>query len=361
MVDLIILTDEYGFFTKSLNSTSSTNSIDINLVESYLKEVLGKNVNIKIMDYQQLKFGNGIEYQGTYVIYASSDDYGLFYKDYIEDMLLRLIAAGAILIPGFDFFRAHHNKVYMELYKTVFLNGCEDGIKTQVFSSYNMLKKYLECNLFPFPVVVKTASGAGSSGVGLANNKKELCRMAKKYSYRKYRDHYANLYRTPFMQMIKNLYRKLGNKRTVFYKPMQGKFIVQSFVSNLCNDFKVLVFGEKYYILKRLNRAGDFRASGSGKFLFPDNIEEIKSILDYARKVYLKMNVPYVSLDVADDGKQQYLIEYQCVNFGPYTLERSEWYFIHSEAGWVKKDTTSELEREYADALMYYWKRIDII
>jgi len=48
----------------------------------------------------------------------------------------------------------------------------------------------------------------------------------------------------------------------------RSKFIVQEFIPDLSNDWKVLVFWDKYYVLRRKNRPNDFRASGSGLFSF---------------------------------------------------------------------------------------------
>lgn len=356
MKKLLIIADEYGFFTESIKANTLPNSVDVRKLVEYLENQYKEKIQIQVSDFYQIALEPFEKYRGYYVIYASSDDIGLFYKDYIEDILLRLVAAGAALIPDFNLFRAHHNKVYMELYKTSFLKE-EAGIETYTFSSFNSLKKHIQFFDQKYPVVVKTASGAGSCGVGLANNKVELLKIAKRFSKRKYRDNYATFYRSRMMQIVKNQYRRFMKKRLTYYKPMQGKFIVQSFVKGLNNDYKVLVFGEKYYILKRLNRENDFRASGSGRFIFPDNLSEIENILEYAQRVYKNLNVPCASLDVAYDGERCHLIEYQCVNFGPYTLEASKFYFVKSKGNWIKQDGTSELEKEYANALVYYWDK----
>ena len=58
-------------------------------------------------------------YKNKWVIYQSSEDPELHYKDYIEDVLLTLKIQGAKLIPNFDYFRAHHNKVFMEFLRDV--------------------------------------------------------------------------------------------------------------------------------------------------------------------------------------------------------------------------------------------------
>ena len=61
------------------------------------------------------------------VLYASSEDRDLHYKGFIEDILLGLSMQGATLIPRFSFFRAHHNKVFMEILRDVIGS---DGTRT---------------------------------------------------------------------------------------------------------------------------------------------------------------------------------------------------------------------------------------
>jgi hypothetical protein len=59
------------------------------------------------------------DYKDSWVLYQSSEDPNLSYKDYVEDVLLGLKAQGANLIPDFKYFRAHHNKVFMEMLREV--------------------------------------------------------------------------------------------------------------------------------------------------------------------------------------------------------------------------------------------------
>lgn len=355
-IKILFLLDDYGFFTRSLLTRNKTNTVDEERIIQNLKKLFGSECTIRKCKFGDLNFNKKDVYDGWYVLYASSDDYGLIYKDYIEDILLRLIADGAILIPNFNFFRSHHNKSFMELYKTIFLPEKLNTIYTQVFSEYDILKRKINNKSIGFPVVIKASTGAGSSGVRLARNKKELLKNANKFSRRKYSDFYANRFRSPFMQRLKNRYRRLKGQPEVFYKPMQGKFIIQNFVSGLTHDYKILVFGKKYYVLKRVNRDNDFRASGSGKLGYEYNFNEVTKVLDYANIVYGLLNVPMASLDIANDGEKNHLIEYQCINFGPYTLQYAPFYFVRDKNGkWEKVKKTSVLEDEYALSIKYYF------
>lgn len=349
MKNLLILTHEDNYLMTSLKSTNANNSVCLKPIVTGLNDT-GWNVEVcKYSDIDKLR-----GYTNFYILYASSEDYGQFYKDYIEDILLWLVKRNNTLIPDFNYFRAHHNKVYMELLKESFQNEQLQTIKTYYFSNCLELKSYLEKNAILYPVVVKASAGAGSGGVALANNEQELMKIAKKLSARIYFDYYANLWRTPLFQNTKNMYRRLRNKHLVVYRKKAGKYILQSYVAGLKGDYKILIFGNQYFMLQRLNREGDFRASGSGKFSFPDLNEETEVVLNFAQTARNEMNQPMLSLDIAYDGSQCHLIEFQAVHFGPYTLENSEYFFECIENKWVKRKRNITLEEAVVLALNSY-------
>ncbi len=58
-------------------------------------------------------------YTDSWVLYQSSEDPDLLYKGYLEDILFGMQLQGAKLIPTLEFFRAHHNKVFMEVLRNV--------------------------------------------------------------------------------------------------------------------------------------------------------------------------------------------------------------------------------------------------
>ena len=130
------------------------------------------------------------------------------------------------------------------------------------------------------------------------------------------------------------------------------KFVVQNFVPNLDNDWKVLVFGEKYYILYRKNRENDFRASGSGNFIFKEEVPS--GIFEFAQKIFNDFNVPNLSLDIGFDGKEFCLIEFQAIQFGSTTLQKSPFYFKKENSNWVIHKEKSILEKEYADSVVKF-------
>jgi hypothetical protein len=72
-------------------------------------------------------------------------------------------------------------------------------------------------------------------------------------------------------------------------------------IPGLENDWKILCFGDKFFVLRRANRDNDFRASGSGKFVFRRDLP--KGMLEFALKVYLHLEVPNLSVDIAFNGE----------------------------------------------------------
>lgn len=133
------------------------------------------------------------------------------------------------------------------------------------------------------------------------------------------------------------------------------RYLLQEFVPDLEEDWKVLIFSDKYYVLNRKIRENDFRASGSGKLEY---IEPPEEVLYFAKDCFKKLDVPFASLDICmDKNKECYLIEYQGVHFGPYTLINSEWYYKYDKSCFIKKDEKSDLAIEYAKSYIKYLER----
>ena len=102
----------------------------------------------------------------------------------------------------------------------------------------------------------------------------------------------------------------------------------------------------------RHNRKNDFRASGSGLFEYNENLPE--GLLDFAELVFNSFKTPYLSLDVGFDGHEFSLIEFQYLNFGNYTIEKSPFYFVRESEGWIKIQEESNLEKEFVRSFIRY-------
>jgi len=308
-------------------------SMDLTSIEKYGKEM---QIEFKFINYVDIDFSSD-SYKDQLFLYTSSEDPGLLYKSYIEDILLGLESQGAILIPGFNFFRAHHNKVYMEILRNILLKDIDTGISSK---SFGTLEDFLKRkNDFEAPAVIKNAEGAGSKGVALIKDSSALVNLPSKIS---------NSFN--FKLFVKQL---IGRWQP--FSMNRKKFVIQNFIPNLNCDYKVLVFGSKYYILKRSIKKNDFRASGSGSFDLEPKTPN--GLFDFSEIIFQKLKVPILSLDIAYDGLKFYLIEFQAINFGTVTLEESSRYFYKKNNEWHIAEEKSILEQEFVRSVSEFLQK----
>ncbi len=271
------------------------------------------------------------QFKGWHVLYCSSEDRDLRYKGYIEDVLLGLTLRGAILVPGFFLFRAHHNKVMMEILRDV--TPCEDlkTIRSRVYGSYEdyvVAPPGLDGGL-----VIKPAEGANSKGILLADGPTQTERAARRVS-RSF--HPVDALKDLIKRWIRYGYAGRSNRRR--------KFVIQNYIPGLTHDYKVLVYAGQFYVLLRKNRPGDFRASGSGLFEWPDSLPD--GLLNTAERVHQALGSPFTSMDMAFDGSRVHILEVQCLHFGTYTLEKSPGYHVRDGGQWRWVAGRSILEEE---------------
>lgn len=330
-----IITDHRGWLFSSVKMLCEKKivSMDINKIKKYSNE---EGIELNFIKYSDINISK--DYHGQFFIYTSSEDPGLIYKGYMEDILYALSIKGAIIIPEWRYMRAHHNKALMEMLRDAELNNIDTGIHSQI---YGCNEEFIyNVNNINFPCVFKTAEGAGSNGVALLKNKEEALSFLEKENIN---------HKSTIKEIILKLIGRLGKS---MHSNHRNKFIIQNFIPNLSGDFKILIFGEKYYVLSRKNRDNDFRASGGGKLNYEPILPD--SILDFAKSIYDTLNVPVVSLDVAYNGTRFYLIEFQCIHFGPATLEYSTHYYKLHNQQWVRYNEESVLEKEYIVSLKRY-------
>jgi hypothetical protein len=343
---IILLTDYRNSFYSRMGSQED------GFEQSKLKEYfLKEGFSLDILQFCDINFEDS-EWYGTPVLYTSLEDPELYYKNFIEDVILGLEMAGAWIIPSFYFLRAHHNKVFLEILRQ---NSKLTTIKNLHGHFYGVPSECEErATNFTFPVVVKPAAGAMSTGVTLVKTVSELRKTIYKISKtdRPLREEFRNIIR-PYARKIKKLLNpgiKFGT--IVSYRE---KFVTQQFIEGLQNDFKILVYNDKYYVLKRENRKNDFRASGSGLLSYPQTLPD--GMLDYVKEIFEYFDVPYLSLDIAYNGKVFFLIEFQFLMFGTYTLEKSLFYFQLINNQWIKVDGESKIEYEFVRSVSEYIRR----
>ncbi|MDH1699105.1 hypothetical protein N5I05_11295 [Acinetobacter johnsonii] len=269
------------------------------------------------------------------IIYTSSENPEV--RQFIKNKLY-YIKDKCVLIPSYDLLMAHEDKGFQEIMKKEKKFGNLKGC--YIFDIDN--------HQFNYPKVLKTAQGAGSSGVFLVKDNTDLKRIKNKF------------FEPDFKRKVIKLQRKfkLNPEEYKLYSYKYKKFnlfVEQDFISNLACDYKVLVFGDRYFVLKRNVRKNDFRASGSGDFEFLDPPVEV---LNFAKEIADTLKNPYLSLDIAQSDKGCHLIEFQATNFGPYTLLNAPVRYVKVENSWKKEVNCRDLESNYAYALNYFLKNL---
>ena len=328
MTQITIITDYRGFLYSSVKNVDV--GIDLNAFTSALDKF---NISSEVVFFRDIDLSQN--WKGKYIIYQSSEDRGLYYKDYIEDVLIALESAGAIIVPNFNAFRAHHNKAFQELYRPIKLP--ESFISSKVYGSLEDLKSQIDS--IDFPCVLKASQGAKSKTVSLCKSPQELLTKAKKISSC-----------FDFGEWAKDVVKSYIRPYHVRVSQNKEKFIVQKFIPGLSGDFKVLIYGNKCVALERGVKEGDFRASGSGLLKIDQPIPQ--NVIEYAFELAERFNVPYGSFDIAlNDGVPE-LIEYQFVTFGTSTLFLSNRYYEKQNGTVNETQGSLNLENTIAEAIV---------
>lgn len=320
MIYLLTLSTKHQLFGSAGQSWKKLN------IEKIIGE-LGLNVKaITFKDLESIKFD-----EKDILIYTSSENPTV--RQYIKNNLY-FVKDECQLVPSYDLLMAHEDKGFQEIVKKRKNIGDLKG--NYIFD--------LEDAQLDLPKVLKTSEGAGSSGVFLVNTKKDITKIKK--------DFFTQDFKRKLIKVQRKL--KLNKDQYSIYNYKYKKFnlfVEQEFIADLEHDFKVLVFGDRYFVLKRSVRKNDFRASGSGDFEF---IKPPTAVLDYAKEITSALESPYLSLDIAQSGKGCHLIEFQATNFGPYTLLNAPYYYIFHADEWNQEKNSKDLESNYAYALSYY-------
>lgn len=336
--DIILLVDYNGQFYCPHTGTGITTDLERT---GQLFEKSGFRQVIK--HFEEIDFREH-DFRGKPVLYQSSQDRGLYYKSYIEDIVLGLQLQGALLIPDFYKFRAHHNKLFQEVLRDLGSIGePAQRLRSYTFSCYESFAK--RADSLPYPVVFKASSGDTGRFVGLARSKPEGLRLARRLS------------RTVMLHdIMDNLKFRLTRKGYRNQSLHRGKIIAQQFVPNLDRDYKIIAMGKRYFVEQRWVRPRDFRASGSRtERTWPVDVPQ--AVLNYACQVFETCMAPYASIDIMYDGERAYLGEFQFIRFGTKALIRAPHCWEHIGGQWTLVPGRCNWETELVQAITHYLER----
>jgi glutathione synthase/RimK-type ligase-like ATP-grasp enzyme len=349
MKSLIILTDEQSEFLVSRADPGGYTSMDVEKIMNYFKT---RDFSVRVCKFSELDLRD--DFKGVYFLYQSSETAGGFYKRYIESLIYFLEQKGAITLPEYEYLRAHHDKVSMEIMRSGFSDSALKTLESRPYGSWVDALKYDSV----FPVVVKAASSSASAGVFLARNKEEYDKIVRKAGKVIVAGGLADLFTGWIKTQSKRLIKAIDPSKNKYYwkyntTPLSMPLVVQPFVDGLEGDFKVLFFGGKYFSMYRKNRENDFRASGSGSFLgVPD--DKFDGLLNFARKVTEEINFPMIGMDIGFDGKEYHLIEFQMIDMGTSALQRSEFWHEFKNGKLLRFDGKSDLEEEFSRSVLTF-------
>lgn len=177
-----------------------------------------------------------------------------------------------------------------------------------------------------FPKVFKLRGGAGASNVKLIRTKREAKKLINKAfgkgfpqfgrtaylkeRYRKWRNG-----KDSFLGVCKGIYRLfVPTEFSMMHGREKGYVYFQEFIPDNSFDVRLIVIGaRRAYGMKRLVRKNDFRASGSGQFVY-DEIDN--KTLDIAFSVAEKLKLQSVAFDFVYDADKNPLIIEMSYGFG---------------------------------------------
>lgn len=330
-----VLTDYRGSFWSSTTNVRTRTTMN---VPRLLKALESEGLDAAAVPAARA-FGE-IGDDPCHFLYTSSEDPAASYKRFLEAVVFGLDRRGHVPIPDFAFLLAHHDKVFMEVLRGVLLSGDRGQPSVHLFGAL----EDFDPQEVDFPVVLKPARGAGSAGVTLATGAGEARGAARRISL-------SSPPRVRFLERLKSHVRRGYEPPSSHLSP----FIAQEFLPGHAGDFKVLRYGRRLYVLERENRPGDFRASGSGRLGYrPWSGRNLGPLLDAAWNWAEALGSPFVSMDIAYDPglvvNHPSLIEFQCVHFGPATIENSVGYFVGKPGAWELIEEESVLEQVFAAA-----------
>ncbi len=171
-----------------------------------------------------------------------------------------------------------------------------------------------------YPKVFKMRTGAGSDNVRLVKSKNSAYKLIKKAFGRGFRQYEA-------WGNLKERYRKYKLGKTTLWDVSKGiirlfyttefarvtgremgYIYFQDFIPGNDHDIRVVIIGDKAYAIKRMIRANDFRASGSGNILYDKHLFD-ESTIKLSFEVAEKLGSQCVAFDYVHDRGNPLIVE----------------------------------------------------
>lgn len=289
--------------------------------------------------------------EGRTIIYSFSQRPHL--RAYIKD-IMQLIARDNRIIPSLDLLLSHENKGYAELYK--------QKLGINEFKSYYLsdMDDVKHCEL-SYPVVLKKNTGSNARGVFLCKSESGLLSRIKDITPRLSIGKRLDALRRRYLRGKRDyagypdFEPARDAKQWLDYMTPGTRFVIQEYIPGLDCDYRVTCVHDRFYLMKRHTRSGDFRASGTKIFDFESAPPE--GLLDYAHDLYKRFDTPFLSLDIGHKEGKNFLFEFQALHFGANAIVRNTGHYLLEGKSWSFVKGRSALEETLAYGLDAYLKR----
>ncbi|HOD52978.1 MAG TPA: ATP-grasp domain-containing protein [Candidatus Cloacimonadota bacterium] len=314
----------------------------------FIDELKKRDYQVEFYEFYQAA-NDLVKLENEMIIYSFSQRYNLRFL--IKDTVKHLEQLGNRLIPDYNLLYCHENKGYQEFYKK------QLGI-TEPRALYFSSKREIQDLNIQFPKVLKTIEGSNGRGVYLVKSKQDVFNIMKKLEKPLSIWEKIDLLRRKYFRKQKLYpgYPEYNVKNDYFqyrdYIQEEIPFILQDFVENLNCDYRVIVLYDRYYAVKRMTKEGDFRASGTKRFVFEFDMPA--GLLDYAKKIFNIFHSPLLSMDIGFNGEKYFLFEYQAIHFGINAIVRSNGYYKEVNQQWQFIQEKTVFESALAEALDKY-------
>lgn len=171
-----------------------------------------------------------------------------------------------------------------------------------------------------FPKVFKLRSGAGSKNVKLVKTREQARKLIRKAFGRGFSQYDAigslkerwRLYRldkTNFKDLLEGIARIAIVPTFARVRGRERGYIYfQEFIPDNDSDIRVIVVGEKAFAIKRMVRAGDFRASGSGNIFYDRSLIDEQTV-KLSFKIADKLETYCVAFDFVYRNNKPLILE----------------------------------------------------
>ena len=283
------------------------------------------------------------------------------YKDYLfAKQLIYVIEKqmGKICYPNYDTCWHYDDKIGQK-----YLLEAIDAplIPTYIFYTRDEALEWIRHTTFP--KVFKLRSGSGSKNVQLVKDAKQAKELVEKSFNRGFQKN-SHLIRVvqrwkqyrkgncTFKWFLKGIVTHYSYKER-FNKEEIGYVYFQDYIPNNNFDIRVFVIGNRAVAKKRMNRANDFRASGSGNLIFDKeqiDLEFVKTAFYLNRE--LKMQSAAFDFLQSQNGTVVLSeISYCCgietnKDYPGYWTEDLQWYECRNIniCDWIIEDVISKIE-----------------